>query len=86
MQLFIWIFGKISVTHAAKKLYKVLSADKISERNTEIPTKFMIWKLCAKAQFMQSFGQFGICAFQQNFHTKELGKIVVFYAANHVRW
>ena len=65
-----------------------------SSKNTVIPPNFLVWKFCGKGQFPHSFGQFarkfcgkairpklcGNCAFPQNFHTRKLGEIAVFFA------
>ena len=45
----------------------------------------MVWKLCGKVQFPHSFGQFAqnyaeTVTFPENFHTRKLGEITVFYA------
>ena len=53
-------------------------------KNTVISPNYLVWKFCRKAQFQYSFGQIaklcGNCAFPQNFHTRKLGEIMVFYA------
>ena len=49
--------------------------------NTVILPNFLVWKFCGKAQFLHSFGQFPCeTAFPQNFHTRQLGEIRVFFA------
>ena len=41
---------------------------------------FLVWKFC-RAQFERhSFSICGNCAFPQNFHTRKLGEIRIFYA------
>ena len=44
----------------------------------------MAWKFCGKAQFPHSFGRFAWnyaeTVFSQNFRTRKLGEITVFYA------
>ena len=46
-----------------------------------------MWKFCGNAQLLQRFGQFarnsGETVFPENFHTKKLGEITVFYAVVH---
>ena len=46
---------------------------------------FLVWKFCGKARFPHRFGRFrpklcGNCVFPQNFHTRKLGEITVFFA------
>ena len=52
--------------------------------NTVTSPKFLVWKFCGKAQFSHSFGRFARnyaeTAFPQNFITRKLGEIMVFYA------
>ena len=52
-------------------------------KNTVISPNFLVWKYCGKVQFPHSFGHpklCGNCAFPQNFHTRKLGEITVFFA------
>ena len=65
----------------------------ISASNTEISPNFLCSKFCGKAQFSQSFGRianrqelWGNCAFPQNFQTRKLGEISVFYAVICSAW
>ena len=52
-------------------------------KNTEISPNFLVWKFCGKTQFPHSFGRFvrnySETAFPQNFHTRKLGEITVFF-------
>ena len=43
-------------------------------KNTAISPNFLVWKFCEKVQFPKSFEQFA-----QNFCTRKLSKITVFY-------
>ena len=47
-------------------------------KNTVISPNFLVWKFCGKAQFPHSLC--GNCALPQNFHTRKLGEITVFFA------
>ena len=52
-------------------------------KNTIISPNFLLWKFCGKAQFPHSFGRFAVyenCVFPQNFHTRNIGEITVFFA------
>ena len=54
-------------------------------KNTVISRNFLVWKFCGKAQLPHSFRRFArkyaeTVSFPQNFHTKKLGQITVFYA------
>ena len=53
-------------------------------KNTEISPNFLVWKFCGKAQFPHSFGRiarnYAETAFPQNFDTRKLGEITVFFA------
>ena len=50
---------------------------------TVISPNLLVWKLCGKAQFPQSFERFGgNCAFTQNLHTRKLGEITAFYVVS----
>ena len=54
-------------------------------KNTVISPNFLVWTFCGKAQFPQSFGRrrnYAETVFRQNFHTRKLGQITVFYAVN----
>ena len=50
-------------------------------KNTAISPNFLVWKFCGKAQFWftKNYAETK-CAFLQNFHTRKLGKIAVFFA------
>ena len=68
------------------KLFSISTA-----KNTVISPDFLMWKFCGKAQLPHSFGQFAIrpklcgnCAFPQNFHTRKLSEITVFFVACHL--
>ena len=58
----------------------------ITGKNTIISPNFLLWKFCGKAQFPHSLGRiarkYAETAFPQNFRTKKLGEITVFYAMN----
>ena len=70
------------------KYRRELSVEVHCVKYRKIPN-FLVWKFCGKAQFPHSFGRWcgnfverhsGNCAFPQNFHTRKLGEITVFYA------
>ena len=46
--------------------------------NTVISPNYLVWNFCRKVQFPHSFGR--KCAFPQNFHTRKLSEITVFFA------
>ena len=46
-------------------------------KNAVISPDFLVRKFCRKAQFPKLCGN---CAFPQNFHTRKLGEITVFFA------
>ena len=48
-------------------------------KNTVISPNFLVWKFCGKAQFPHSFGRFAYWTFPQNFHTRKLGEMTVFF-------
>ena len=54
-------------------------------KNTVISPNILLCKFCGKAQFPHSFGRFARnyaeTVFAQNFHTRKLGDIIVFFAA-----
>ena len=65
----------------------------ITAKNTAISPNFLVWKFCGNTQFPHSFGRIafqqnfrancpklcGNCPFPQNFHTRKLGGITVFF-------
>ena len=55
-------------------------------KNTVVSPIFLVWKFCGKAQLPHSFAirpkLCGSCAIPQNFHTRKLGEITVFYAVD----
>ena len=55
-----------------------------SKERKSLQSDFMVWTFCGKKQFPHSFGQRPkLCenrAFPQNFHTRKLGEITIFYA------
>ena len=56
---------------------------KITAKNTVISPIFLVWKFCGKAQFSYTANRpklCGNCAFPQNFHSRKLGELMVFYA------
>ena len=68
LTFFFWKTGVKKVfTHTAK--------------STATSSNFLVWEFCGKAQFPHSFGRIAqICSnFQQNFPTRKLGTIPVFY-------
>ena len=52
----------------------------LTAENAVMSPNFLVWKFCGKAQFVRNYG--GNCAFPQNFHTRKLGEVTVFYAVN----
>ena len=53
-------------------------------KNTDISPNFQFWKFCGKAQFLHSFERrtqnyAKTVPFPQNFDTRKLGEIAVFY-------
>ena len=64
--------------------YVVIHKQRCTAQNTVISPNFMVWKFFGKAQFPHSFGRIARncenCAFPQNFYTRKLGEITVFYA------
>ena len=61
----------------------------ITAKNTAISTDFLVWKFRGKAQFPHSFRRIAWnyveTAFPQNFHTRKLGEITVFFAVHRLR-
>ena len=52
----------------------------LTAKNIVISPNFLVWKFYGKIQFPHSFGRFGRnCAFPQNFHTRKLGEIKIFF-------
>ena len=45
-------------------------------KNTVILSNFLVWEFCGKANHPKLCGN---CAFEQNFHTKKLGEITLFF-------
>ena len=58
----------------------------ITAQNTDISPDLLVWKFCGKTisvEFRSIFPKLcGNCAFPQNFHTRKLGAILVFYAVH----
>ena len=48
---------------------------KVTAKNTVISPNSLVWKFCGKAQFL---------CLSQNFHTRKLGDIMVFYAVSFI--
>ena len=63
--------------HSTANFYHLDSLN--TAENTIISPHFQVWEFCVNAQFPKPFGN---CAFIQNFHIRQLGKILVFYVAN----
>ena len=60
----------------------------ITAKNTVISPNFLVWKFCGKAQFPHSFGRFARnyaeTVFPQDFHTRKLDEITVFFAVDRI--
>ena len=56
----------------------------VTAKNTVISPNFLVWKFYGKEQFPHSFGRIAQnyveTSFPQNFHTRKLGEITIFYA------
>ena len=74
----------IIFTKPAKKISDVTLGT--TAKNIVISPNFRVWKFCRSTQFPHSFGwiarNYAETAFPQNFHTRKLGEITVFFAVH----
>ena len=71
-----------------KKIY-ISQKNHSTALNTIISPNILLWRFCEKSQFLHSLCTnspklCGICTCPQNFYTRKLGNITVFYSATYL--
>ena len=74
-------FSGLNLVWISKLRYLWKNNFNTTAKNTLNVPNILVWKFGGKPKFPQSFGKLsGNCAFPQNFHTRKLVEITVFFA------